>query len=35
MNLKPARALGMQTIKVVDPTDALIELERIVGIPLR
>jgi putative hydrolase of the HAD superfamily len=35
VNLKPARALGMQTIKVVDPTEALIELERIVGIPLR
>ena len=35
VNLKPARALGMRTIKVVDPTDALIELEHIVGIPLR
>ena len=35
VNLKPARALGMQTIKVVDPTEALIELEAIVGIPLR
>jgi putative hydrolase of the HAD superfamily len=35
VNLKPARQLGMQTIKVADPTDALIELETIVGIPLR
>jgi putative hydrolase of the HAD superfamily len=35
INLKPARALGMQTIKVVDPTEALIELEAIIGIPLR
>jgi putative hydrolase of the HAD superfamily len=35
VNLKPARQLGMQTIKVIDPTDALIELETIVGIPLR
>jgi putative hydrolase of the HAD superfamily len=35
VNLKPARQLGMQTIKVVDPTDALIELEAVVGIPLR
>jgi putative hydrolase of the HAD superfamily len=35
MNLKPARQLGMRTIKVIDPTEALIELEEIVGIPLR
>jgi putative hydrolase of the HAD superfamily len=35
MNLKPARQLGMRTIKVVDPADALAELEEIVGIPLR
>jgi len=35
VNLKPARALGMQTIKVVDPNEALIELEAVVGIPLR
>jgi len=35
VNLKPARQLGMQTIKVIDPTDALTELEAIVGIPLR
>jgi putative hydrolase of the HAD superfamily len=35
VNLKPARELGMTTIKVVDPTDALIELEAVVGISLR
>ena len=35
VNLKPARALGMQTIKVGDPELALDELEAIVGIPLR
>jgi putative hydrolase of the HAD superfamily len=29
INLKPARALGMHTIKVTDPDDALEELERI------
>ena len=34
INLKPARALGMQTIKVIDPTVALAELEAIVGFPL-
>jgi putative hydrolase of the HAD superfamily len=35
MNLKPARAMGMATIKVVDPDDALAELESILGIALR
>lgn len=35
VNLKPARAMGMRTIKVVDPDDALDELEAIVGFPLR
>ncbi|WP_439817705.1 HAD-IA family hydrolase [Zavarzinia sp. CC-PAN008] len=35
INLKPAKALGMQTIKVGDPDVALAELEAIVGIPLR
>ncbi|HXQ75589.1 MAG TPA: HAD-IA family hydrolase [Acidimicrobiales bacterium] len=35
VNLKPARALGMRTIKVVEPADALVELEALVGIPLR
>ena len=34
VNLKPARELGMTTIKVVDPTDALAELERTVGFSL-
>ena len=34
VNLKPARALGMRTIKVSDPDDALAELERILGHPL-
>jgi putative hydrolase of the HAD superfamily len=35
INLKPARAMGMQTIKVTDPSAALDELEAIVGFPLR
>jgi putative hydrolase of the HAD superfamily len=35
INLKPARAMGMQTIKVLNPDQALTELEAIVGIPLR
>lgn len=35
INLKPARAMGMTTIKVVDPADALAELEAVVGFPLR
>ena len=35
VNLKPARALGMQTIKVDDPDRAIAELEAIVGIPLK
>lgn len=34
INLKPAKAMGMQTIKVVDPDVALEELEAIVGIEL-
>jgi putative hydrolase of the HAD superfamily len=34
INLKPARALGMTTIKVVDPADAIAELEAVVGFPL-
>jgi putative hydrolase of the HAD superfamily len=34
INLKPARAMGMRTIKVVDPGHALAELEAIVGYPL-
>jgi putative hydrolase of the HAD superfamily len=35
MNLKPARDMGMTTIKVVDPHDALAELEAILGLVLR
>ena len=35
INLKPARALGMHTIKVVDPAVALDELSALVGIELR
>ena len=35
VNLKPARAMGMTTIKVADPDDALAELEQVVGFPLR
>ncbi|HYZ91555.1 MAG TPA: HAD-IA family hydrolase [Actinomycetota bacterium] len=34
VNLKPARELGITTIKVVDPTEALAELERVVGFPV-
>jgi putative hydrolase of the HAD superfamily len=34
VNLKPAAALGMTTIKVVDPADAIAQLERAVGFPL-
>jgi putative hydrolase of the HAD superfamily len=35
VNLKPARAMGMQTIKVEDPDRALHQLEQAVGFPLR
>ena len=35
VNLKPARALGMTTIKVADADTALTELERHIGMPLR
>jgi putative hydrolase of the HAD superfamily len=35
VNLKPARALGMRTIKVGDPDTAIAELEAIVGFPLK
>jgi putative hydrolase of the HAD superfamily len=35
VNLKPARAMGMRTIKVGDPDIAIAELEAMVGIPLR
>jgi putative hydrolase of the HAD superfamily len=33
-NLKPARALGMSTIKVDDPRQAIEELSRLVGVDL-
>jgi putative hydrolase of the HAD superfamily len=33
-NLKPARELGMTTIKVADPDDALAELEAVLGFEL-
>ena len=35
VNLKPARALGMTTIKVEDPDHALTELETVLGFSLR
>ena len=35
INLKPARELGMTTIKVADPDVALAELEAAVGFPVR
>lgn len=35
INLKPARELGMTTIKVTDPDTALAELEAAVGFPVR
>jgi len=35
MNLRPARDMGMATIKVVDPDVALAELESILGLVLR
>jgi putative hydrolase of the HAD superfamily len=35
INLKPAAAMGMTTIKVVDPDDALARLEAAVGVPMR
>ena len=34
INLKPAKALGMTTIKVVDPDDAIRDLEQVVGFAL-
>jgi putative hydrolase of the HAD superfamily len=35
INCKPARAMGMTTIKVTDTNEALEELELILGTPLR
>lgn len=34
VNLKPARAMGMTTIKVADAETALAELEAVLGVPL-
>ena len=34
INLKPARSMGMTTIKVIDPATALRELEAVLGFPL-
>jgi putative hydrolase of the HAD superfamily len=34
INLKPARAMGITTIKVDDPANAIAELEAVVGFPL-
>jgi putative hydrolase of the HAD superfamily len=34
INLKPAKAMGMTTIKVGDPAEAIAELEAVLGIPL-
>jgi putative hydrolase of the HAD superfamily len=34
VNLKPARALGMTTIKVADPAAALDELAAVLGFAL-
>jgi putative hydrolase of the HAD superfamily len=34
VNLKPARAMGMTTIKVGDPATAIAELEQVLGIRL-
>ena len=35
INLKPARALGMHTVKVADPAVALAQLSELVGLDLR
>jgi putative hydrolase of the HAD superfamily len=34
INLKPARAMGMTTIKVTDPQIAIKDLEEVLGISL-
>ena len=34
VNLKPARALGMQTIKVIDEADAIASLAQVTGLAL-
>jgi putative hydrolase of the HAD superfamily len=35
INLKPAKAMGMTTIKVVDAEQAIDDLEAVLGLPLR
>ena len=35
INLKPAKAMGMTTIKVLDAPQALVELEALLDLPLR
>lgn len=35
INLKPAKELGMTTIKVIDADQAIAELETVLGLPLR
>jgi len=35
INLKPARAMGMETIKVLGPEQAIADLEAVLGIALR
>jgi putative hydrolase of the HAD superfamily len=35
INLKPAKAMGMTTIKVIDSAQALSDLETVLGMPLR
>jgi putative hydrolase of the HAD superfamily len=35
INLKPAREMGMTTIKVTDPAAALAELESVLGFPVQ
>jgi putative hydrolase of the HAD superfamily len=35
INLKPAKAMGMATIKVLDPDEAIAELEQLLGLNLR
>lgn len=35
VNLKPARAMGMTTVKVTSPGQAIAELEGLLGLPLR
>ncbi len=35
INLKPARAMGMQTIKVGEPAQAIADLEAVLGLSLR